>query len=330
MTVTWVSCEICGKRTRSVLRVCVTTPECASEAHRRRYPTTREADIARLTATYRETHPDRRRPCELCGIPTVARLGICKQNPECIRERNRRYNKLRSATPRAKPEGVPCEVCGRLTRNKYRVCATTPECASEHSKRRRKLGRPDAPCEVCALCGGPTYSTLGVCGRNPECKKEQIRRYTRARPERVRERERRYARQQRLENPEKRAEYLARTDRPCRYRKSGCAEFAILSGSSCREHTYRDNARHKARRRRNLSRRLAVLQGWTCTWCLQPLPEDLAETHLDHIIPVARGGPNEDWNLQVLHDRCNHEKHAWITPEALALAEEHDVIIIAG
>mgnify|MGYP001597355885 FL=1 len=32
--------------------------------------------------------------------------------------------------------------------------------------------------------------------------------------------------------------------------------------------------------------------------------------HLDHIMPLVRGGLNEDWNIQLLTSTCNQQKHA--------------------
>lgn len=48
-------------------------------------------------------------------------------------------------------------------------------------------------------------------------------------------------------------------------------------------------------------------QGGCCALCQLPLAED--EFEIDHIIPVSHGGPNEAWNLQLLHPLCNQEKN---------------------
>jgi 5-methylcytosine-specific restriction endonuclease McrA len=62
-----------------------------------------------------------------------------------------------------------------------------------------------------------------------------------------------------------------------------------------------------------------------CPACKLPLPEDLSETEIDHIIPRARGGPNLPWNKQLVHFKCNRSKWTRLTPEAEALAVEHGV-----
>jgi hypothetical protein len=60
-----------------------------------------------------------------------------------------------------------------------------------------------------------------------------------------------------------------------------------------------------------------------------PLPEDLADTAKDHIIPRCRGGPSAPWNYQLLHWPCNSRagKGIKLTPEAEALAAEHGIIV---
>lgn len=72
-------------------------------------------------------------------------------------------------------------------------------------------------------------------------------------------------------------------------------------------------------------RNLAAAYDWKCSWYGALLPEDLRGTHVDHVIPVSLGGPDEEWNLQLLHDRCNSVKHDKITPQAVALAATHGV-----
>lgn len=56
-----------------------------------------------------------------------------------------------------------------------------------------------------------------------------------------------------------------------------------------------------------LAARLFKLQQGKCPCCGRPLGRDY---HLDHILPLALGGPNEDWNIQLLRRRCNSQKHA--------------------
>jgi HNH endonuclease len=70
-------------------------------------------------------------------------------------------------------------------------------------------------------------------------------------------------------------------------------------------------------------------QGGVCTWCSLPLPEDLSDVAVDHIIPKCRGGPNRKWNNQLLHRVCNGAggKGKSLTEQARALAAEHGVTL---
>lgn len=70
----------------------------------------------------------------------------------------------------------------------------------------------------------------------------------------------------------------------------------------------------RARERKNggvlskgLSAKLFKLQDGKCPCCKQPLGDDF---HLDHVIPLALGGPNTDDNMQLLRKTCNLQKSA--------------------
>lgn len=53
--------------------------------------------------------------------------------------------------------------------------------------------------------------------------------------------------------------------------------------------------------------KLLILQKGLCPCCKKPLGDDY---HVDHIIPLALGGKNEDRNIQLLRGSCNMQKHA--------------------
>ena len=74
-----------------------------------------------------------------------------------------------------------------------------------------------------------------------------------------------------------------------------------------------------------MAAKLARAQDGICTWCGLPLPGDLAGTVVDHVIPRSAGGPDEPWNFELLHVRCNGPAGKWhkITPKALELAARH-------
>lgn len=69
-------------------------------------------------------------------------------------------------------------------------------------------------------------------------------------------------------------------------------------------------------------------QGGICPWCGNTLPADLARTAVDHIVPVSRGGPWVDQNLQLLHFGCNASKGNRVTAAALELAAAHGWLVI--
>jgi hypothetical protein len=56
-----------------------------------------------------------------------------------------------------------------------------------------------------------------------------------------------------------------------------------------------------------LSAKLFKLQKGKCPCCNKPLGEDF---HLDHVMPLARGGSNTDSNIQLLRASCNLSKSA--------------------
>lgn len=58
---------------------------------------------------------------------------------------------------------------------------------------------------------------------------------------------------------------------------------------------------------KGLISKLLKLQRGKCPCCGKPLGDDY---HLDHRMPLALGGANEDWNMQLLRDKCNLSKGA--------------------
>lgn len=86
------------------------------------------------------------------------------------------------------------------------------------------------------------------------------------------------------------------------------ARYRIHNRSS----VLRNNQNYRARKRSalgvlssGLTERLLVLQKGKCACCGLSLGNDY---HLDHIIPLALGGSNEDGNIQLLRGVCNMKK----------------------
>lgn len=59
---------------------------------------------------------------------------------------------------------------------------------------------------------------------------------------------------------------------------------------------------------KGLRDKLYKLQRGLCACGCKKKLED--KYHLDHIMPLALGGSNEDWNIQLLSPECNKQKHA--------------------
>ncbi len=104
-------------------------------------------------------------------------------------------------------------------------------------------------------------------------------------------------------------------------------------GKYCPEHKhYMDNAKGHRRRARKYGvhyeyinpRTIYVRDRWKCGLCGERVDEALAYPHrmsasLDHLIPIARGGPHGPANVQCSHLACNLAKRDGGHGEQLAL-----------
>lgn len=302
-----MTCEVCDQPTASKYGVCNRTLECKQEQRRRRY---------------QAGHPDARdardhRPCKVCGLPTISKTGVCSRTSKC-------KSTSQGHTPQ---EMSACEVCGRSTTSAFRVCRQTKECDNEWA-RRRYVGADPAVRAVRAEA--KRRADRNRYGADPDRYRAADQQWYAANREKAAQATRKYH----AAHPEVllaiKRRYMQRADRPCRYVKAGCIEFALINDVCCREHRKSDRRRHKERKRTRLIAKLATAQDWICPWCDLPLPEDLAGVHIDHIIPKASGFIIEDeWNLQALHHPCNARKFDMIIPQALALAAEHGIPLAA-
>lgn len=98
------------------------------------------------------------------------------------------------------------------------------------------------------------------------------------------------------ENPEKRRQKVARwrADNPD-------ADRIHVQNRRARKHA------SGGRLSLGLAEKLFKLQRGKCACCGKPLGKDY---HRDHRMPLALGGPNEDWNMQLLCAPCNLQKSA--------------------
>lgn len=53
--------------------------------------------------------------------------------------------------------------------------------------------------------------------------------------------------------------------------------------------------------------KLCILQQWKCACCCASIRK---KKHLDHIVPLSKGGKHEEFNVQFLCPKCNLKKHA--------------------
>ncbi len=186
--------------------------------------------------------------------------------------------------------------------------------------------------KVCKKCG--TAIDIGRC---KECNRRRASAYYYANIDRSREKSREYQRAHRDERiAYSRAYYAANREKSIAISKAWAAaniktvqenrrkwRAANLEKARAGAAQYRrdhpeakriseQNRRQKARENggrlsRGLAGKLFKLQKGKCACCGLPLGDDY---HLDHIMPLHRGGQHADSNMQLLRSKCNHEKHA--------------------
>lgn len=68
---------------------------------------------------------------------------------------------------------------------------------------------------------------------------------------------------------------------------------------------------------RKVKHKLAVKSGGICPICGEPMSEE--EQTLDHIIPLSRGGTNDESNMRMVHERCNKFKNNLLDDEMYSM-----------
>ncbi len=106
------------------------------------------------------------------------------------------------------------------------------------------------------------------------------------------------------------------TARLAEWRRSNPEKMAASSSVWAKENPdarRRNEHNRRARAKNNggilskgIEGKLFQLQRGRCACCAQPLGTDY---HLDHIMPLALGGQNDDGNVQLLRARCNNQKY---------------------
>jgi 5-methylcytosine-specific restriction endonuclease McrA len=70
---------------------------------------------------------------------------------------------------------------------------------------------------------------------------------------------------------------------------------------------YEWERRRKAERKRVRRLRIAERDGWICGICGTQIA-DMSDLHIDHIVPLCKGGKSNSENLQAAHACCNIRK----------------------
>jgi len=100
------------------------------------------------------------------------------------------------------------------------------------------------------------------------------------------------------------AYYEANTER-CR---AATVKWRNANPSRCRINDHNHRARELSsdgKLTHGLAGKLFKLQKGKCACCGLPLGKDY---HIDHKMPLSSNGANEDWNIQLLRQRCNNQK----------------------
>ncbi len=112
-------------------------------------------------------------------------------------------------------------------------------------------------------------------------------------------------------NPEKEtARWAAQYAKDPERNKKKCAEWRKNNPDKLRIYSQNYRANKEASGEKlsfGLAEKLFKLQRGKCACCGLPLGDDY---HMDHIIPLKLGGPNNDANIQLLRQRCNGQKNA--------------------
>ena len=92
--------------------------------------------------------------------------------------------------------------------------------------------------------------------------------------------------------------------------KAATAAWRAANPDAVRVYSHNRRARERAAGGKlspDLAARLFKIQRGKCACCGVSIEDG---NHMDHVIPVALGGPNEDWNIQLLCAPCNLSKGA--------------------
>lgn len=185
-----------------------------------------------------------------------------------------------------------CKVCERISFAQY--CAANPEKEKTRKAKYRAVNsEKEKAYKIKWRAANPEKVKSAKAksqAKNPEKSRMRNSKWKAANTEKVRISNSKWQ----AENPEKMRAYNAK------YR----ASHPEVNRIKC--HNYQSRKRENGGKlSKDIAERLHKLQRGKCACCGQPLGDDF---HLDHIMPLALGGPNIDSNIQLLRATCNIRK----------------------
>jgi 5-methylcytosine-specific restriction endonuclease McrA len=118
-----------------------------------------------------------------------------------------------------------------------------------------------------------------------------------------------YEKNKKVQNARCLANYYANKvkwhERSKRWAKANWTKVLALSRSQCAKRRAAKNASGGAHTNQDIQQ-LLQLQRYCCAVC----KSKLGKYHVDHVVPLLRGGTNDRLNLQILCQPCNQKKHA--------------------
>jgi hypothetical protein len=196
----------------------------------------------------------------------------------------------------------PCSKCGSQDRNSSGKCRP---CHKIYAKQHYEKNKFKPKTHACRKCGAQERSIHGNClpcarawkKQNREKCKENNRSWRQANPEKHRQ----MSKDWKLKNKKR------HLDSVLQWQKNNPEKARAIKAKGVHNRRARELG-NGGTLSKGVVQRLLDIQGGKCACC----EADLSKTgyHLDHIMPLALGGLNNDTNVQLLTPSCNLRKGA--------------------